>query len=172
MKNSRHAVYSLWGALNPITLNQNSCSTASDLASAAGHRHSFRKVVRKRSWKVRRGCPQEPATLLAKPDSATRQITMLTELGEPFCSVCSSPNRFQVPSSSSRSSAGTNLCRSNGAPGAARRVDNSRETAAQPLNCAFCALLCVIDKVERISVIAAATPAERKHSLPILTCGS
>src|SRR6266516_2743784 len=76
-KNSRHAAYSLCGALYPITLNQNSCSTASVLASADGHRHSFRKVVRKRSWKVRRGCPQEPATLFAKPDRATRQITML-----------------------------------------------------------------------------------------------
>src|SRR5207302_5752761 len=114
----------------------------------------------------------EPATLLAKPDKATRQITMLTELGEPFWSVCSSPNRFQVPSNSSRSSAGTNLCRSSDTPGVARRVDNSRETAAQPLNCAFCALLCVIDKIERTTVMAAAIQPERKNPLPILTCGS
>ena len=41
-------------------------------------------------------------------DRATRQITMLTELGEPFWKVCSSPKRYQVPSRSSRSSAGTN----------------------------------------------------------------
>jgi hypothetical protein len=119
-----------------------------------------------------RGCPQEPATLLAKPDKATRQITMLTELGEPFWSVCSSPNRFQVPSNSSRSSAGTNFCRSSDAPGAARRVDNSREIAAQPLNCAFCALLCVIETIGRISVMATAIPAERKNPFPTPTCSS
>src|SRR5258705_12508341 len=150
-----------------MTLNQTSCSTASVLASAAGHRDSLRNVVRKRSWKVRRGCPQEPATLFAKPDRATRQITMLTELGEPFCSVCSSPNRFQVPSSSSRSSAGTNLCRSNDAPGPAGRVDNSPEKAGPPLKCALCAPLFVIDSVEKAKLVAVRWPGGRQKPLTL-----
>src|SRR5262249_35336184 len=107
-KKSRQATYSDSGALYPITLNQKSERTLSAFASAAGQRQSVRKGFMNCAGNWSRGVWQELATLLAKPERATRQITMLTELGEPFWNVCSSAKRYQVPSRSSRSSAGTN----------------------------------------------------------------
>src|SRR5262249_14601069 len=107
-KKSRQATYSDSGALYPITLNQKSERTLSAFASAAGERQSFRMVYMTCAWKWTRGAWQKLATLWAKPERATRQTTMLTELGEPFWNVCSSAKRYQVPSRSSRSSAGTN----------------------------------------------------------------
>src|SRR5262249_969400 len=107
-KKSRQATYSDSGALYPITLNQKSKRTLSAFASVAGQRQSVRKVLMNCARNSSRGVWQEPATLLAKPERATRQITMLTALGEPFRNVCSAAKRSQVPRRSSRSSAGMN----------------------------------------------------------------
>src|SRR5262249_59682479 len=115
------------------TEKQNAGRTLSAFASAAGQRKSVRRVFMNCGWNWSRGVWQELATLLAKPERAPRQITMLTELGEPFWNVCSSAKRYQVPSRSSRSSAGTHWQRLRDVPGGARRRRQPRAIAVRPL---------------------------------------